>query len=142
MPIIQLAVQGPGGLRSVGCVVDIGADKTLLPKSFAKRLGIDLADLEETDGSDGAGGVSFPTWELSKPLPSWVIVQWPQPRGLEMWGPEIALVPEWADDTIPLLGRAGFFNAFNVTFEQNGGPRFHLEYEDPDRTAPQTPVSN
>jgi hypothetical protein len=79
-------------------------------------------------GSEGAGDISFDTWEFADPLRAWVIVQWPEPRGLEVWGPEIALTPEWAEGTYPLLGRADFFGTFAVTFDQRNGPHFHLDY--------------
>jgi hypothetical protein len=35
--------------------------------------------------------------------------------------------PEFATDTIPMFGRADFFNAFTVTFDQPTQV-FHLDY--------------
>ena len=48
--------------------------------------------------------------------------------GSAAWGPEINLEPEYAEETIALLGRADFFEKFVVTFDQPAGERFHLDY--------------
>jgi hypothetical protein len=58
-----------------------------------------------------------------------VMVPYAQPRGSEPWGPSIALIPEFATDTIPLFGRADFFEVFTVTMDQPGGNLFHLDYQ-------------
>jgi hypothetical protein len=110
-------------------VVDSGADKTLLPRSFAARLGLPQEDLQPTpEGSGGAGNAWFPTWEIPYPIQALVMVPYPQPRGTEPWGPSIDLVPEFANDTIPLFGRADFFASFAVTFDQPSGNVFHLDF--------------
>jgi hypothetical protein len=49
--------------------------------------------------------------------------------GNTAWGPEIDLQPEYAEETIALLGRADFFEAFAVTFDQPAGAHFHLDYD-------------
>jgi hypothetical protein len=118
-------------MKGIAGVVDSGADKTLLPKRLAAELGIPGGDLEPTpEGSSGAGGAWFPTWEIPYPIKAQVIAPFPEPRGLEPWGPEITLTPEFATDTIPLFGRADFFEAFTVTIDQPGGQVFHLDYSD------------
>jgi hypothetical protein len=43
-------------------------------------------------------------------------------------GADIDLTPEFAADTVPLFGRADFFEAFTVTLDQPGGACFHLDY--------------
>jgi hypothetical protein len=126
MPIINLGFEGPAGVRSVAGVVDSGADRTLLPK----RLGIPSKDLEPAGGAEGAGGVWFPTWETAYALKARVVVPFAQPRGPEPWGPWIEMNPEFATDTIPMFGRADFFTAFTVTFDQPTGNIFHLDYPD------------
>jgi hypothetical protein len=130
MPIINLGFEGPAGVRSVAGVVDSGADRTLLPKSLAASLGIPSDDLEPGGGAEGAGGVWFPTWETAYALKARVIVPFAQPRGPEPWGPWIEMNPEFATDTIPMFGRADFFTAFTVTFDQPTGNIFHLDYMD------------
>lgn len=115
-------------MRAVSGVVDSGADRTLLPKSLAERLGIPPDDLEPTGGSEGAGSVRFPTWETPYTIKARVIVPFAQPRGPEPWGPWIEMSPEFAEETIPMFGRADFFRAFMVTFDQPSGNVFHLDY--------------
>lgn len=130
-PILRLALIGPDGTRGIAGVVDSGADRTLLPKSLAAELGISGEDLEPTpEGSGGAGGAWFPTWVIPYSIKAQVIVPFPEPRGLEPWGPEMDLTPEFAADTIPLFGREDFFEAFTVTLDQPGGKLFHLDYSD------------
>ena len=128
IPIINLGFEGPVGIRSVAGVVDSGADRTLLPKSLATRLGIPPEHLEPAGGAEGAGGVWFPTWETAYAIKARVVVPFEQPRGPEPWGPWIEMNPEFATDTIPLFGRADFFTAFTVTFDQPTGKIFHLDY--------------
>jgi hypothetical protein len=128
-PILSLALVGPGGSRGIAGVVDSGADRSLLPKGLAAKLGIPDEDLEPTpEGSGGAGGAWFPTWVIPYSIKAQVIVPFPQPRGLELWGPEMELNPEFATDTIPLFGREDFFETFTVTLDQPGGGLFYLDY--------------
>jgi hypothetical protein len=126
--VIRLALQGPGGVRGIGGVVDSGADRTLLPKSLAGSLGIDEGELEPTEGSEGAGGLQIPTWTSPYVIRARVIVPYAEPRGLEPWGPEFDLTPEFAEETITLFGREDFFAAFTVTIDQPAGDVFHLDY--------------
>ncbi|MFI4991475.1 MAG: hypothetical protein ACHQHO_11260 [Solirubrobacterales bacterium] len=86
-------------------------------------------------GSGGAGGGWLPTWVSPYVIRARVVVPFDEPRGLEAWGPEIELRPEYAEDTIPLFGRADFFETFMVTLDQPGGQVFHLDYE-PKVTSP------
>jgi hypothetical protein len=110
-------------------VIDSGADRTLLPKSLATSLGIPPEDFEATpDGSGGAGGAWFPTWTTPHAIKARVMVPFSEPRGPEPWGPEIELTPEYAEETIPLFGRADFFEVFTITIDQPGGEVFHLDY--------------
>jgi hypothetical protein len=110
-------------------VVDSGADRTLLLKSLAASLGISEEELEPIPGgSDGAGGASFETWISPHVIKARIVVPYPAPRGLEPWGPEFDLTPEYAEETIPLFGREDFFEAFTVTIDQPGGELFHINY--------------
>jgi hypothetical protein len=129
-PIVRLAIEGPHGKRTaIAGVVDSGADRTLLPRSVATSIGVPDNDLVETSGSEGAGGAWFPTWELDYTLKAHVLAVFDEPRGVEIWGPPFELAPEFAKETIAMFGRADFFHAFTVTFEQhtNPGAVFHLD---------------
>ncbi len=130
LPILRLAIDGPKGARDIGGVVDSGADCTLLPMAVAESLGIPSEDLTPTPGgSGGAGGVWFPTWALPYSLTARVIA--PFERGDELWGPDLALQPEFAkhEDTVALFGRVDFFSTYTVIFDQPAGA-FHIEYPD------------
>lgn len=129
---MRLALQGPGGVRGIAGVVDSGADRSLLPRSLAPSLGIPEESLEKTGHSEGAGGLLIPTWTSVHVIRARIVVPYPEPRGLEPWGPEFDLTPEYAEETIPLFGREDFFAIFTVTLDQPGGDVFHLEYTDPE----------
>lgn len=129
MPVIRLALVGPSGARGIAGVVDSGADRSLLPKSLATSLGIRKGDLEPTTGSEGAGGMHIPTWTSPHVIRARVMVAYPPPRGMEPWGPEFDLTPEFADETITLFGREDLFEAFTITIDQPGGNLFHLDYQ-------------
>jgi hypothetical protein len=121
-----------GGIayRELG-IVDSGADSTLLPKTAAAVLGLDENhDLIETpDGSEAAGGLKFPTWTApNHQFTCQVIAN--LPSGETLWGPVVDLTPSFAEDAVALFGRADFFAAFSITFEEDAthGPVFHLDY--------------
>ena len=127
--MLRLALLGPAGTRGIAGVVDSGADRTLLPRSLAVELGIPADDFEPTpEGSGGAGAAWFPTWTSPHAIKARVIVPFDEPRGAEPWGPEVELIPEYAEDTIPLFGRADLFDSFRVTFDQPSRNVFHLDY--------------
>jgi len=111
-------------------MVDSGADGTLLPKALAPDLGLDFTtDLVPTShGSGGAGGTSFPTWTTANPITGQVVAM--LSTGPELWGPEIAFAPVFADGDTALFGRSDFFAHFTITFvqEPTHGPVFQLDY--------------
>ncbi len=131
IPVVRRALQGPGGVRGIGAIVDSGADVTLLPKDLGVSLGIRPEAFEPTpEDSVGAGDVAFPTWETPHVIRARIM------RGSKPWGPELDLVPQYAEETAPVLGRADFFEAFVVTFDQPGGPQFHLDYTERESSTP------
>ena len=111
-------------------MVDSGADGTLLPRSVAPGLGLDLnTDLTPTlGGSGGAGGTTFPTWTATKPINGQILAF--LPSGTTLWGPVVAFQPVFADGQHALFGRADFFAHFAITFATDPaqGPVFHLDY--------------
>jgi hypothetical protein len=130
-PVLTLALSANGSSYLLLGIVDSGADRTLLPKDVAPRIGIPEASLvENPTGANGAANTSFPTWDP----PSGVTVQAHivafTANGPTTWGPTIPLSPQFAQNTTPLFGRADFFQAFTVTFltDPNLGNVFNLEY--------------
>jgi hypothetical protein len=104
-------------------VVDSGADRTFLPKNVASHLGIGEDELVMTpQGGTGVEGRSFPTWASTVPITGRVVT------AAGLWGPRFPLEPLFADLGLALLGRADFFRAFTVTFQEHPAtPVYHLD---------------
>jgi hypothetical protein len=98
-------------------LVDSGAWRTLLPRAIAVQLGID--DLLVADDESGEGvGITFPTWSYPPGLMAQIFLDEPE---LPLWGTPFRLEPGFASiDFLPLLGRADFFRAFVVRFDEPG----------------------
>lgn len=107
----------------VSAVVDSGADRTFLPRDVATRLGIGEDELVMTPrGGTGVEGRSFPTWSSTVPINACVVA------ATGIWGPRFRLEPVFADLGIALLGRADFFRAFTITFQEHPAtPVYHLD---------------
>lgn len=89
-------------------IVDSGADYTILPKSYAKKLGIRLSTETTPVSTSGVGGtarvfilrslhkVKIGSWELTIPLGFF-----------------------WSNDIPPLMGRQGCLETFSVCFRNH-----------------------
>ena len=107
----------------VWALVDSGADRTFLPMSVAAHLGITEELDEHAAGGHGVEGRTFSTWSSAVPIYGRVVTD----EGL-IWGPRFRLEPVFADLGIALLGRADFFRAFTVTFQEHPAtPVYHLD---------------
>jgi len=97
--------------------VDSGASRTLLPRAIAIQLGID--HLLVADAEDGEGvGHAFPTWSYPPGLMGQIFLDQPDEP---LWGLPFRLEPGFAEiDFLALLGRADFFRAFIVRFDEPG----------------------
>ncbi len=113
--------------RVIGCV-DSGADRTFLPLAVARRLGLSSRELvRDALGAIGVEGIGFPTWSSNVPLEGRVVAD--MGHGPAPWGPLFAVNPAFSEKEPVLLGRADFFQAFVVTFQENASaPVFHLDY--------------
>ena len=105
-------------------LVDSGAHRTLLPISLADELALDRpSELVEDPGSSGGIGSMFKTWSSAVPILGQIaafVDGGPDPAP---WGPVFPLNPGFTDlepEPSTLLGRADFFQAFEITF--NEGP--------------------
>ena len=98
-------------------LVDSGAWRTLLPRVFAVQLGIDQLLVEDRQAGVGIA-MNFPTWSFPPGISAQIFLdQDDQP----LWGQPFALDPGFADVNFPpLLGRADFFRAFGVRFDEPG----------------------
>ena len=108
VPHLDVAMRGPSmSVPIEGCLVDSGADHNIFNDDWAKISGIDLT-----------------------PTPDAILVRLPQfdnKQGVLVKGKYVLDNYEWMGDTvfidwpkpIALLGRIGFFDAFNITFKQN-----------------------
>ena len=110
-------------VQVISAMVDSGADRTFLPLSVATRLGITAVLERHRAGGHGIEGRSFSIWTSGVPIHGRVM----RPSG-EVWGPRFRLEPVFADLGIALLGRADFFRAFTVTFQEHPAtPVYHLD---------------
>jgi len=126
---VLLVVDRGGGVIAtelVRAVVDSGADRSFLPRSVATRLGIASDLIPDPRGGMGIEGRSFPTWSSRAPIDAWVLAK--VGAELRAWGPCLRLDPIFSDAEIAVLGRADFFRAFTVTFQEHPAtPLYHLD---------------
>lgn len=108
LPGVALNLVRPeGGVCSIGTygLIDSGADRSVLPVSWARHLGIDLDDDCEEASSRTAGGMA---------------TCYEYPAGIEaiILGHKVTLQASFNRD-LPwvLLGRDDFFSYFKVSFE-------------------------
>ena len=98
----------------------------------AGDLGIEQHELVE-DPAGGVGvGSHFRVWTTPVPIQAGIALFEPASDGTRQpWGPGFALTPAFIEHDAFLLGRADFFRAFTVTFEETAeGPVFHLDPPD------------
>jgi hypothetical protein len=98
-------------------IVDSGADGTLLPIEVAQRLGIEDGLVPNRVNAGAAGGLGFPTWKSPEEIYGRVVAA--RDSGPQEWGPQMRLVPAFAHTPMALFGRADFFKAFTITFQQH-----------------------
>jgi predicted aspartyl protease len=109
-PSIPVTLSGTGGKYQFIALLDSGADISVIPKDVADLLGLDLTgEKEETRGIGGKVPAvqSKLTIELGKPHEGYT------------YDLPVKVILDGADEEIPiLLGRAGFFDKFIITFNQ------------------------
>jgi hypothetical protein len=118
----------------LGCV-DSGADRTLLPLSTARRLGIKANQLTLDPGTSGGVGSTFNTWSSTVPIRGVVAAILDPAKGPEPWGPGFAMNPAFTNlqpEPSTLLGRADFFQAFSISFDEDAAtPSFTISPREP-----------
>lgn len=110
LPYVDVVMRGPSISVSIeGCLVDSGADHNIFNNSWATISGIDLSftsdvtlvTLPQFDNKQGVLVKVKYILDNYEWMGDTVFIDWPKP--------------------IALLGRVGFFDAFDVTFKQNNG---------------------
>lgn len=117
-PEISVKVVGPVDEVSTDALTDTGADMTLFPRSIARRIGVAVDDSVRWP----MGGVAGSVFEAS---PGDVELEISDGTSSHRWKATVAFV-DYPDgvERLAILGHAGFFDHFRVTFD---GPARELE---------------
>ena len=104
-PVAKAAFHGLNGRVVTQLLyIDSGADHTLLPYRLGKYLGLDQlgGEVQEIHGINGSVGIIYAVMET------------------ELAGLRFPVNVAWAqlEEVPPLLGRAGVFDHFDITFQQ------------------------
>lgn len=93
--------------EGVMCLLDSGADYTVLPKDLGEKLGVDFSELKVVDPPEAIAGKINVKCYLS-------------PLTIKFLGTSILTDVIWIDKTniTPVIGRNGFFDKFDVYFKQ------------------------
>lgn len=107
-PSIPITLSGKNGKYDFIALIDSGADISALPKSLAELLDLDLSG--EKEEASGIGGI-VPAVQTS------LVVE--LGKSHEQYALQIPVKVILTDEEFPiLLGRAGFFDKFVITFNQ------------------------
>lgn len=107
-PSIPVTLSGNGGKWDFMALVDSGADISAIPKSIAELLGLSLSG--EPEQTSGIGGVV-------SAIQANILLE--IQKGHEQYTLQLPVKIILSDDEFPiLLGRAGFFDKFVITFDQ------------------------
>ena len=103
-PILPVGIQTPHGEKLYDFLLDSGADATLLPRSVAREVGIDLhsCPTSTTQGVEGRG-ITIYHAALSVRIGPWI--------------EKVRCAFASHDRIPPLLGRLDIFSRFTITFD-------------------------
>jgi hypothetical protein len=106
-PVVSLTVVNGKNRLSCNALVDSGADHCLFPRSFMQPLGLDplKAPVEMTSG---VGSTNVPTHFSNVVIDLQGVIQIPVYAGFSTGMDQLGF---------GLLGQAGFFEAFKITFD-------------------------
>src|SRR5438046_10580665 len=105
-PVVPLFIEGPLGRLIIDVLVDPGADRILLPKRLADRLGVRL-----TDKAEGLTRSAFGDWRAY--FGGQLVLELRVPPSIVRWSAPVAFVENPARN---LLGRAGGLDFFHAHF--------------------------
>jgi len=109
-PSIPVTLAGSGGKYQFIALVDSGADISVIPKEVAELLGLDLSGKREE--ARGIGG-KVPSVQTK------LQIELIKPHEIYNYNIPVKVILDVKDEEIPvILGRAGFFDKFVITFDQ------------------------
>lgn len=117
-PKVQIFLEAPddGDHVAEWATIDSGADRSLFPLVWAKRLGIARL-LQRKRPLTGAAGHRFKVWSQPSPLTGHVVRFDVATSTHRVWGPAMALTPAFAKTSEAVLGMSDFFPYFVVTIQ-------------------------
>lgn len=94
--------------EGVACLLDSGADYSVLPKDLGERLGIDFTEVRVVESPEAIAGKINCKCYLS-------------PLTIKFLGATIKTEVIWIDkeNITPVIGRKGFFEKFDVYFKES-----------------------
>src|SRR3989339_194701 len=109
-PSIPVTLSSSGGKYQFIALLDSGADVSVIPSEVAELLGINLSGKKEE--ARGIGG-KVPA------IQSKLVVELGKAHEIYTYEIPVKIILDKMDEEIPvLLGRAGFFDKFVITFNQ------------------------
>ncbi|MBI3623559.1 aspartyl protease family protein [Candidatus Pacearchaeota archaeon] len=109
-PSIPVMLSGTGTKYQFIALLDSGADVSVIPKEVAELLGLDLNKRKEE--ARGIGGI-VPAIQTN------MNIELGKPHEMYSFNIPVKVVLSEIDEEIPvLLGRAGFFDKFVISFDQ------------------------
>jgi len=109
-PSIPVVLSGVGSKYQFIALLDSGADVSVIPKEVAELLGLDLNKKKEE--ARGIGGI-VPAIQTN------INIELGKPDEMYSFNIPVKVILSEIDEEIPvLLGRAGFFDKFVISFDQ------------------------
>jgi hypothetical protein len=109
LPYAEVVLNGPNASPRIWCLVDSGADFIQVNTSFANTAGINLANAVQRQVQTASGGT--------------VTIDELQNVNFDVEGKTLVDTFLFGANSIPLVGRTTFLNAFDVGFDVSGWMR-------------------
>lgn len=109
-PSIPITLFGKGGKYNFTALLDSGADVSAVPRSVAELLNLDFKN-KKKEKAFGIGGFA---WVVETKIN----IEFGKRHERHTFSVPVKVVLEDYDFP-PLIGRAGFFDKFNITFKQS-----------------------
>ena len=112
VPAVPVTLIGPSGkFLKVIALVDSGADYSVVSREVGDLLGFDL--------TEGKVATTYGIGGTMKTLHKQIIMKFGRNHELYSWGVPVKILLDSVDFEIPpLIGRSGFFEQFEITFDE------------------------